>query len=104
MSKKTIFTILFLLLLCLLSAPLKAADEGLYPARIKDISDQAYEKAVIHLLDNARDSITISMFIMKPGTDARHTINRLMKDLEEALERGVSVDIYLNTKIDKSSR
>ncbi len=41
---------------------------------------------------------------MKPGTDAKHPINRLMKDLEEALERGVSVKIYINTKLDESGR
>ncbi len=93
-----------LFLFCLISAPLKAAEDGFYPARVKDISDRAYEKAVIHLLDNAQDSITISMFIMKPSEDAMHPINRLMKDLEEALERGVSVKIYINTKLDESGR
>ena len=104
-SPKILPTIAFcLLLICLISAPLKAAEEGFSLARVKDISDRAYEKAVIHLLDNARDSITISMFIMKPGADARHPINRLMKDLEEALERGVSVKIYINTKFDESGR
>lgn len=93
-----------LLLFCFISAPLKAAENGFYPARAMDISDRDYEKAVIHLLDNARESITISMFVLKPGTDARHPINRLMKDLEEALERGVSVTIYINTKFDESGR
>jgi len=65
---------------------------------VKDISDRAYERAVIGLLDNAKESITISMFILRPGENDKHTINRLMKDLEEALGRGVAVRIYLNTK------
>lgn len=73
-----------------------------YPAQVADISDRAYEQAVIDLLDKARDSITISMFILKPGDYDKHPINRLMRDLEEALERGVSVTLYLNTKTGES--
>ncbi len=96
--------ILLLLLFCFISTPLGTAQDGFHPARVRDISDRAYEKAVIQLLDNAKESITISMYIMKPAADARHPINRLMKDLEEALERGVEVKIYINTKIDESDR
>ena len=73
-----------------------------YPAQVADISDRAYEQAVIDLLDKAQDSITISMFILKPGDYDKHPINRLMRDLEEALERGVSVTLYLNTKTGES--
>ena len=100
-NKRIIF--IFLLLLCLIAAPLMATQDGFYPALVKDISDRAYEHAVIDLLDNAQESIVISMYILRPGTDPRYTINRLMKDLEQALERGVSVTIYLNTRIDKTS-
>jgi len=100
MKNRINFTIIFLLLFCVVIAPLKAqaSEAGFYFAQVKDISDRAYEKAVIDLLDNAKDSITISMFMINPGENDRHTINRLMKDLKEALERGVAVQIYFNTK------
>ena len=104
-NKKTL-AIVLALTLCVVVFPLstQASEAGFYPAQVKDISDRAYEKTVIGLLDNAQESIVISMYILRPGTDPRHTINRLMKDLEEALERGVSVTIYLNTRIDETSR
>jgi len=99
MKNSKIAAILLALTLCV-AMPLSvaAAEAGFYPAEVKDISDRAYEKAVISLLDNAEESITISMFMLKPDENDRHPINRLMKDLEEALERGVAVQVYLNTK------
>jgi len=97
-NKKTLAIILALTLCVAISSLKVAAEAGFYPAEVKDISDRAYEKTVIGLLDNAEKSITISMFMLKPDENDRHPINRLMKDLEEALERGVTVQIYLNTK------
>ncbi len=67
-----------------------------YPAKVRDISDRAYEPAVIDLLDNAKDSIILSMSILKPTEEG--PVNLLVKDLVEALDRGVSVTIYLNTR------
>jgi len=91
--------ILFLFLFCwLIATPLGAAPESFYPAGVIDISDRAYEKAVIQLLDNAQESIVFSMYIMKPDVYAKHPINRLMHDIEEALDRGVAVTIYLNSR------
>lgn len=84
-----------------LLSPICAADleNGFYPARVKDISDRAYEPAIIELLDNAKESIILSMYILKP--QEKGPVNLLMNDLEEALERGVSVEIYLNTREDR---
>ncbi|MFH1061546.1 MAG: phospholipase D-like domain-containing protein [Candidatus Omnitrophota bacterium] len=91
--------ILCLFICCwLIAAPLIAGQEGFSPGEVKDISDRGYEKAVIQLLDNAQESIVISMYIIKPDVSAKHPINRLMKDLEEALDRGVDVTIFLNSK------
>lgn len=100
MKNKRIFLIILALTFCVVACPLRAvpAEVEPYSAEVWDISDRAYEKAVIDLLDSAKDSITISMFVLKPGKNDKHPINRLMKDLEEALERGVAVQIYLNTK------
>ena len=70
--------------------------EAFYPAKVKDISDRAYEPAVIALLDNAKESIVISMYILK--AEEKGPVSLLVNDLAEALDRGVSVEIYLNTK------
>jgi len=67
-----------------------------HPAKVMDISDKAYEPVVIDLLDNAKKSIVLSMYILKPTDDG--PVNLLVNDLVEALERGVSVTVYLNTK------
>ena len=48
------------LLIALLVSPCQADD--FLSSRVKDISDRKYEKAVIELLDNAKDSITVSMY------------------------------------------
>ena len=70
--------------------------QDVYPAKVKDISDRAYEPAVIELLDGAKESIVISMYII--NVHETGPIRLLMKDLEEALERNVTVEIYLNTR------
>jgi len=67
-----------------------------YPSKVRDISDRKYEPAVIELLDSAKKSIVISMYIIM--VEEVGPVRLLMKDLEEALGRGVSVDIYLNTR------
>ena len=88
------------LALLVLSSPAPADDlnSGFYPAKVKDISDRAYEKAVIELLDNAKSSIVMSMYMLKPAENG--PVRLLVHDLEEALDRGVSVEIYLNMRPD----
>lgn len=94
------FSCLFFLSLL---SPIYAAGlgSGFYSARVKDISDRAYEPAIIELLDNAKESIILSMYILKPEEGG--PISLLMNDLEEAIERGVSVEIYLNTREDRGA-
>jgi len=92
--KTLIFTLIFALIL-----PLGAFSQdaqGFYPARVKDVSDRVYEKATYTLLDEARESIAVSMYIVNP--EKGNSVSLLMEDLVEALERGVTVDLYLNTK------
>ena len=38
------------------------------------------------------------MYLIRPGENPKHPVNRLLEDLIEARQRGVSVTIYLNTK------
>ena len=67
-------------------------------ARVADASDRAYEPTAIWLIDQARASIALSMYLVREADDDRHPVNRLLKDLLEARQRGVAVTIYLNTK------
>ena len=91
---------IILILIILSTVVSQAAAGSFYEARVADISDRSYEKEVINLIDNSKGSIVISMYIIKPGDNKKHTVNRLLKDLEEALDRGVKVTLYLNTKVD----
>lgn len=101
-NKKLVFAVAFIgvLLFAASSLSFGQIQPDSYPAKVKDISDRKYEPAVIELLDNAKESIVISMYIIQ--AQEKGPVRLLMKDLEEALERGVSVDIYLNTKFKKN--
>ena len=90
--QRTFFRLLFLLLLI---TPLTAHALDYHDAQVTDISDRSYEPAVIELLDSAKESIIISMYVIKPTTAP---VALLLNDLTEALERGVTVEIYLNTR------
>lgn len=68
------------------------------PAQVLDISDRKYEKSVISLLDNAEESIIMSMYLINPL--AKGPVKLLVGDLGEALNRGVRVEIYLNSRFD----
>jgi hypothetical protein len=94
---KKVLTIL--VILCLTFTTLAHAGD-FYPAKVKDISDRNYEPAVIDLLDNAKESIVMSMYILIPSE--KGPVGLLVNDLAEALERGVEVDIYINTKARQS--
>lgn len=90
-------SIFSIILALFLTVPLHAQE--FYPANVKDVSDRAYEPAVIELLDGAKKSIVMSMFAISEGTKYNNPVKMLVNDLKEARERGVSVTIYLNTRI-----
>lgn len=69
-----------------------------FPAQVADASDRAYEKTAIWLIDQAKYSAVLSMYLIAENEDDRHPVNRLFNDLREALNRGVKVELYLNTK------
>ena len=87
--------LLKLSLLILLITPISSYALDYHDAKVADISDRGYEPAVIELLDNAEESILISMYVIKPTVAP---VALLLNDLIEALERGVTVEIYLNTR------
>jgi len=74
------------------------AQEAFLPAKARDISDRAYEPAVIELIDNARKSVVISMYSISIGRVERNPVRFLLGDLLEARKRGVDVILYLNTR------
>lgn len=74
------------------------ADLTFVDARVADASDRAYEPTAISLIDHAKSSVVMSMYLLKESADARHPVNRLVRDLEEAAQRGVRVELYLNTQ------
>lgn len=85
---------------------LLSAQESFLPAQVRDISDRAYEPAVIGLLDGAKESIVISMYNISLGAKERNPIAFLLQDLIEVRQRGAEITIYLNTnfrEIDKES-
>lgn len=96
-KKKTLIFLIFLFLL----AKACLGQDNFLPAQVRDISDRAYEPAMIELLDNAKESIDISMYNITPGENKRNPVSFLLKDLIEARQRGVRVTLYLNTKFDE---
>ena len=103
--KKTKFYLLAILILTasLVIQPLCSAD-NFVSSRVKDISDRSYEQAIIQLLDNAKESIVISMYSISLGTKTNNPIRLLLNDLLEARQRGVSIKIYLNTRFKSTNR
>ena len=97
LRKPTCILTIILASVLLITAPL-SAQGGFSPAKVKDISDRAYEPAVIELLDGAKESIVMSMYVISLGTKYNNPMRLLLNDLVEARERGVGVTVYLNTK------
>src|SRR3989338_447986 len=91
--KRAILAVIFLLTVTLAGAAYESA-----PARVTDISDRAYEGAVIKLLDGAEKSIVISMYSVSLGAQGNNPMRLLLNNLVEARGRGVEVTLYLNTK------
>jgi len=98
-------TLTLLLIACLiLTTPPLYSQEDFLPARVKDISDRAYELAVINLLDGAEKSIVISMYNISLFTKDKNPIRLLLGDLLEARQRGVTVTLYLNTRFKNTGK
>ena len=88
----TRYIIAIITAISLITAPAYSAGDFL-PSRVKDISDRKYEGAVIELLDNAKESIVISMYTINLGTASNNPVKLLLNDLFEARERDVDVTV-----------
>ena len=94
---RRISLILSLVFLLLPIQPL-CSQQDFLPAKVKDISDRAYEPAVIELLDGAKESIVISMYSISLANEKTNPVRLLLNDLLEARKRGVSVTVYMNAR------
>lgn len=95
--------VLALIIGLLAVAPLKAASDT-YTATVTDISDRAYEPAVTKLITEAKHSITISMYAVSLGAPGNNPAKILLGNLLNAVRRGVSVTLYLNTHFRESEK
>ncbi len=68
-------------------------------ARVLEASDELYTTALLPLIDQARKSIVMSLYLMEPNDSASpdHPVNQLIESLIKARKRGVEVKIFLNT-------
>ncbi len=68
-------------------------------AKVLEASDANYLSALLPLLDQAAQSIVISLYLMEPNDLASgdHPVNQLIESLVRARKRGVEVKIFLNT-------
>jgi len=98
----TRYIIAIITAISLITAPAYSAGDFL-SSRVKDISDRKYEGAVIELLDNAKDSIVMSMYFLNLS-DTKNPASLMVNDLLEARERGVDVSLYLNTTFQDADR
>ncbi|NQT23325.1 MAG: hypothetical protein HQ579_07835 [Candidatus Omnitrophica bacterium] len=96
--RKPVYSLIIILASSLLITTLLSAQDTFIPAKVKDISDRTYEPEVIKLLDGAHESIVMSMYSIRLGAKGNNPVKLLLNDLLEALERGVSVTLYLNTR------
>ena len=78
----TRYIIAIITAISLIIAPAYSSDAFL-SARVKDISDRKYEGAAIELLDNAKESIVISMYTINLGTTNNNPVKLLLNDLLE---------------------
>lgn len=96
--------LLFFVVLFSFSPVLFSLDtEDFYDAKVKDISDRKYQDALYDLIRNAKKSIVVSMYFVNiHGSEGEDpSVRYLLNELAETLDRGINVEIYLNTKFRK---
>lgn len=68
-----------------------------YPAEITDVSNRDYADAVIKILDNAKESIDMVMYLISYNEkDQESPVYKLMHALGDAHKRGVKVKVILD--------
>ena len=68
-----------------------------YPAEITDVSNRDYADAVIKILNNAKESINVVMYLISYNEkDTESSVYRLMQTLKNAHKRGVKVKVILD--------
>jgi cardiolipin synthase len=98
MRRKNTLPIILIFLAVSLSILSVCSADNTTADKITDLSDRKYEQILIKLLDDAKESIVISMYGISLGFGEKNPVRLLLNDLLEARKRGVSVTMYLNTR------
>lgn len=99
--KKNIIIKTILTLVCILTfSSYSTFASNYHTAKVKDISDRKYQDELYNRLGKAKKSIVVSMYLIKlySGDKKQGPVVYLLSELSDALDRGVKVDLYLNTK------
>jgi hypothetical protein len=78
MKKFSAFSIILILLISFLNVFLAYPSDDSSPEKITDISDRKYEQVLIDLLDNAKESIVVSMYGISPGAGEKTPVRLLL--------------------------
>jgi hypothetical protein len=78
MKKIPFLSVIFILLVSFLNVfPAYPSDENIYD-KVTDLSDRKYEQVLIDLLDNAKESIVVSMYGISPGAGEKTPVMLLL--------------------------
>jgi len=71
---------------------------------VEDISDRAYLNKVMEMIQGAKESIDISMYVSNPKVREKHPVGNLFQALVERAANGVSVRIWFNSALSRDER
>ena len=83
-----------ILLITLLAITTSVQGSEFVTAEVRDISDRKYENAVMELIDNAKLSVYVSVFVVSAEVER---VQNLLDGLERAIRRNVEVEFWVNT-------
>jgi hypothetical protein len=82
MKKISFLSVIFILAVSSLNVfPAYPSDENICD-KATDLSDRKYEQVLIDLLDNAKESIVVSMYDISPGAGEKTPVMLLLNDLK----------------------
>ncbi|MBI4972122.1 MAG: hypothetical protein HZC17_09905 [Candidatus Omnitrophica bacterium] len=73
------------------------------PTTVEDISDRNYLEKVCTLLQGAKESIYVSMYVSNPKVSETHPVGKLFQALADAASRGVKVSVWLNSSFNEET-
>ena len=92
-----LFSGLFSFVFCIAKTDIGISGKGI-SSRIIPVVDRDYFPTTKKLIQGAKESIYISMFVMKKGKKPNSFVNLLTEELKNAAKRGIKVRILLENK------